>query len=110
MKNTHIASLKEVVPAKIRIEVYKESLIIFKNISKFDRLDGGLCILLPMVLWGLKSFLDTAPNGEDWKWKDTVIAFPEIAPLLPKIWKADGKDKTTCRIEGLEEIIKNWNS
>jgi hypothetical protein len=70
MKNTHIKNLLSVVPDTIRLEVYKEALA---NVEK----GYGLCLLLPTKLWDIH-YLDDGPDGLDWDFDDTKIAFPEL--------------------------------
>lgn len=83
MKNTHITSLKEELPIEIRLEVYKEALDNITNLSTSYTYDLGdnrsLCLLIPCILWGLDTYLNNAPNKEDWSFNDTSIAFPECS-------------------------------
>lgn len=72
-----------VVPPRIRLGVYKEALgNIESNTFKYEMESFGLCLLLPCILWDLKSYLKNAPNGEDWTTEGTQILFPELADFL----------------------------
>lgn len=114
MKNKHIKNLKEVVPAELRLEVYRETLEFIKNnpIGTHNRVDlgAGLCVLVPSILWGLDSAFDCAPDGEDWCFSETRIAFPEISnKVVVRISEGTlSPDREVLRIEVLEEIILNW--
>ncbi len=113
MKNKHIKNLGEVVPAKIRLEVYKEALeIIEKNLWKSGTNGHGLCVLLPCCLWNLISFLDKAPDGKDWKYQATTISFPELdSKILNKLNKTNTeKEINKLRIKFLKKFIVKLES
>lgn len=81
MRNTDIKDLKQVVPANIRLQVYKEALEYYENkgYAEEDFIEGnygdGLCLVLPCILWGLKHYLDFT---FEWDYHYTPIAFPEL--------------------------------
>lgn len=84
MKNKKILP-NQLVPKKIRLGVYKEALRLIENNEHKHDLGGfGLCLLLPSILWNLKSFLNDAPNGEDWNFETTSKMFPELENFLSK--------------------------
>lgn len=81
MKNKNILP-GEVVPAKIRLKVYKEALDIISNdtLKQFE-LGIGLCLMLPCVLWGLAHYTDQHPLNRTWNYKDSEYIFPEISGI-----------------------------
>lgn len=106
MKYIH-PSLEEVVPVKLRKELYEKAL-------KWDKLHNhGICLALPMFLWGLKSHLDNIPGSDEyWSYHDTQIAFPELTEeRLDRI--ADLADypneQEEMRIKVLTEMIEELN-
>jgi len=101
MKNENILP-GQIVPEDIRLEVYKEAL------EKIGTTYGyfGLCLALPMILWGLKSYLEYAPNRDIWDWKDTETMFPEIAGIREAVDnESNKKEQVTIRIQYLESAI-----
>jgi hypothetical protein len=105
-------TLEKELPKKIKLQVYKEALELYKNDENtIKQLGYGLCLVLPCVLWELNHFLNSAPNGEGWKFKDTCIAFPEIDKYIEEISDISIYDNTIekmqKRIEVLKEIIQN---
>ncbi len=66
-------SLEIEVPIEIRREVYKKAL----TESKI-RINYGLCLLLPVILWDLADYLSENPLGKYWSYIHTPIAFPEL--------------------------------
>jgi hypothetical protein len=72
--NTHITTLRKVIPLDIRLEVYLKA----KKFIETNQREHGLCILFPILLWNLKSFTSDNPIGNDWDYNDTSIAFPEL--------------------------------
>jgi hypothetical protein len=83
MKNQNILP-STVVPSNIRLEVYKEAIdLIQKNPAYVDSL--GLCLLLPMLLWGLEDHLSAAPNGHYWNFEHTENMFPEMFGIVDEI-------------------------
>lgn len=85
-------TLKQIIPSKVRKEVYFKAIEYFKNedYSKFKKNSTSnqplsLSMLLPCLLWDLKSFTDKAPNGEAWDYEDTEEAFPELKEIQKKL-------------------------
>lgn len=106
MKNKNII-LGQVVPPEIRLECYKEAKeIIQENGEKYDVLGGGLCLMLPCILWGLKHYIDDDPNDHCWDHGSTPYSFPEIAEfeLLEKI--QESMNSTSIRLKFLDWAIK----
>lgn len=93
-------TLKEELPKEIRFPIYQKAIDALESGRKH-----GLCILLPMLLWDLEHYLADTPDGSDWNYRDTVIAFPEIAPYITEIVMSNNPDQV--RIRALKEIIKN---
>ena len=85
-------TLKQIIPSKVRKEVYFKAIEYFKNedYSKFKKDSTSnqplsLSMLLPCLLWDLKSFTDKAPNGEVWDYEDTEEAFSELKEIQKKL-------------------------
>lgn len=117
-KNYIHPSLEIVVPEELRFLIYQEALDYYENedylIDKYncdrDTLPLGLCLLLPCMLWDLKHFLQDAPDGENWDFSDTRIAFPEIKDFLKVIGKARTREEEVeTRISVLKQILKSKN-
>lgn len=106
MKNTHIQSLKHVVPPTIRLEIYQELIGIYRKQS-CPNLYYGFCMAFPILLWGLKSYLDKGPNGIKWSYEDTGIAFPELtADVIKDITVIQRSDSTVDKLR--IEYLKTW--
>ena len=75
------------VPKRLRFKLYEQAY--YDLIRKNPVLDlygpVGLCLSLPIYLWGLESILQLAPNGEDWKTEDTPNMFPELREELMRL-------------------------
>ena len=112
MRNKKITPKQE-VPKNIRLQVYKESLAFIKaNHSEdqkpYDLMSkNGLCLLLNCVLWDI-SYMDLAPNGEQWSCSETTLRFPEFTKYhLAKLAQLDfGTERVPYRIKLLESWIK----
>jgi len=106
MINTHILNLQQEVPKEIRLEVYikaKEYLL-----NPIDTKGYGLCMILPVLLWDLDNFLLEAPDGEDWSYRDTHIAFPELTKkVLNTLSLLNSKESKAKRIEYINQFIKD---
>jgi hypothetical protein len=102
-------TLEKELPKKIKLQVYKEALELYKNDENTIQQFGvGLCLVLPCVLWELSHYLDY-PHNEDWRHYDTPKAFPEIRYYLDSLKEplGSGHSANTTRIKWLEEIIQN---
>jgi len=108
MINKHILNLKQEVPKDIRLEVYIKALESVKYTKDLVGKHYGLCLLFPILLWELNNYLDNAPNGEDWDWKETPIAFPELTKEVLNILGSIRihSDLENKRIEYLEQFIE----
>ena len=106
MKNTHIKTLTKPIDKNTRLSVYKETLERFLNQQEVD----GLCLLLPMVLWGLEDYLKyylDEETGMNWCFKDTPTAFPELTQeVRDKISSARDEERIAIRAKYLEEWIE----
>lgn len=105
MKNKKILP-NTLVPKRLRLKVYQEAYDRLKNETKVAI---GLCVSLPMYLWGLKWISDTAPNGRYWYTEDTLNMFPELAKELTRL-KDLGRIKHSYmldddRIDFLEKVL-----
>jgi hypothetical protein len=103
-------TLEKELPKKIKLQVYKKALKLYKNDENTIRqLGQGLCLVLPCVLWELNHYLDNAPNAGNWSHLKTEIAFPEIKPYVDCLKTPLGRGflGDTTRIKWLEEIIQN---
>jgi hypothetical protein len=78
MKNENI-SIHDIVPKKIRREVYTEAIKIIESGNPIAGLTSfGLCLILPCILWDLPTFLSETPHGTGWDSYDTRNMFPEL--------------------------------
>lgn len=108
MRNKQYTLEKE-LPKKVKLQVYKDALELYKNDENtIKQLGWGLCLVLPCVLWEINHYLDTMPNEECWSHKETEIAFPEIKPYINSLNEPlnHKHTNTLTRISWLEEIIK----
>lgn len=112
MKNSLAMSIAEqfppntLVPLEKRLEVYEKALSIISNPLN-EWCSEGLCLLLPMILWDLPSYLNK-PDNQYWDYRHTPNMFPEIKKFLYGIKYHDG-NKIPKRIEALTEIIAELN-
>jgi len=79
--NTHITTLEEIVPIDIRLTCYIKAKEFVKQSDTIDK-THGLCLLFPMMLWNLKHYGSSQPNGKDWNYNDASIAFPELTEKI----------------------------
>lgn len=109
MKNTHIKTLTKPIDKNTRLSVYKETLERFNQKQGDQKQVDGLCLLLPMVLWGLEHYLDDYLDEEtrqNWWWTNTPTAFPELTKkVLYKIMSAY-EERDAIRIKYLKEWIE----
>lgn len=98
----------KLVPKKKRIEVYKKAIeIIEKNEIVYELQVRGLCLLLPCILWNLKSYLDDSPRGCVWNHYDSQKMFPEITEKVIDKIKDCGNSRTVKDIERIE-LLKSF--
>lgn len=107
------------VPANIRIEVYKEAM---KIIKKGEPAHGitffSLCVLLPSILWNLKYYIDDAPCGHGWFSGSTPVMFPELTDerineITDISWEHESmhiKKRNLKRLAMLREMIADLTS
>ena len=101
MKNKKILP-NTLVPKKLRLKLYKK---VHEDIINETPLAIGLCVSLPMHLWGLKECYENAPNGEEWNTYDTPNMFPELAEELSRLNIIRGFMNPNDRIAFLERIL-----
>jgi hypothetical protein len=102
-------SLKVVVPPKQRLKVYKKALNIMENDpKKLEKMGNGLCLILPCILWNHKDCYQTAPDGFDWSYEQTSIAFSELTKRqIYNIDKLSGYEtQKDARIQFIKKSIK----
>lgn len=118
LKNQHIKNLSKIVPIDIRLETYKETLklfdkeieLVFSARNKLNEL--SLCLVLPMVMWGMKAVTDRQPDGKVWEYWNTVNAFPEFTSgdkLKIELSKVKS-DRNNIRVKLLKKYIKQLKS
>ena len=100
MKNEHI-KVGMIVPEVIRLQVYKEVLSKINNGEEIY----GLCLQLPMTLWGLPDFLDDGPDNVYWSYYDTERIFPEMKGIFKAV--KDRFERDQIRKVYLENAIKS---
>lgn len=113
MKNQNILP-NTLVPRKIRLEVYKEALEIMTkktegHSEEYDHLGSGLCLLLPVLLWGLKDFRSDFVNKNGitvWDWRDTSNMFPELTEEAIDSIEGDEKESNFKRKYLLNSFIE----
>ena len=73
-------NLGDEIPKEVKLEVYKKALEIIKEDKPLYGLNDSLylCLLLPCILWDLKSFSYFQPNGKNWLYDYTKKSFQEI--------------------------------
>lgn len=107
MKRTHILNLKSPIDPADRLEVYREAYERFLD-EEFHKY-YGFCLGLPIVLWGLSNHSEKAPNGINWLYADTTIAFPELTADV--LYDLDSTpmsvNREKLRLEYLAEWIQN---
>ena len=87
--------------------MYKEALeIIEKDIPRFGMGSFSLCLLLPCILWDLKTASSLTPDGKHWDYIDTIIAFPELKSFL----KDNTRKTNEERIAFLKQTISTLNN
>lgn len=111
MKNTHIKTLTKPIDKNTRLSVYRETLERFNQKQGDQKQVDGLCLLLPMVLWGLNHALDDyldEGTGNNWCWINTHIAFPELTKeVISEIRSAyELEEKNAMRIKHLKKWIE----
>jgi len=106
MINTHILNLKQEVPKEIRLEVYIKAVEYINN--PIQTKGFGLCIILPVLLWDLNTFIAASPDGNDWSYQETCKAFPELTDeVLETLFHTHTtKERKIKRLEYLEQFIK----
>ena len=101
MKRTHIIDLKSEIDVETRLEVYKEAYKDRDIIIKY-----GLCIGLPLILWGHKDHFGLTPEGKQWSHGMTPYAFPELTHDIIMYLDRNRENKEKLRIQFLIQCIK----
>lgn len=98
--NKHIKP-GQLVPAKLRLEIYKEAK---RSIEADTNICNSVRLLCCCILWGLKNRDEPAPNEKNWSVNDSGKMFPEFNKTIRV---TDGKqhalDELTKAIEALEK-------
>lgn len=125
LKNLEYDLTKNLPPKDVRLNVYKEALEYYLNIQKgglckySDNTEEGylgLCLIIPVLLWNLNSYLDNNLNIGDgntyiWNYSDTKIAFPEIVLWVKDIEDTvEFPDKLILRIKAMKDCIEKLSS
>lgn len=73
-------NLGDELPREVKLEVYVKALEIIKEDKLVYGLETNLflCLLLPCILWDLKSYLHYQLSGKVWVYYRTKKSFPEI--------------------------------
>lgn len=101
MKRTHIIDLKSEIDIQTRLQVYIEA---YKQKDIIIRY--GLCLGLPIILWGHEDHFGKTPAGMPWSHGNTPTAFPELThDIIMYIDKHKDK-KEKLRIQFLVQAIK----
>ena len=101
MKRTHIVDLKSEIDIHTRLEVYKEALEEKTIILKY-----GLCLGLPLILWGHKDHFGLTPQGRQWSHGMTPVAFPELTHDIIMYLDNHRENKNKLRMQFLSSSIK----
>lgn len=106
MKNKNILPGQE-VPIEIRIKIYQKAIDIIKSGTPHYRMNTfGLCLILPCILWDLKSYIERAPCGVNWDHFDAQKMFPELNDgFLDEVYKMPQSKRSPIRIEFLQKWI-----
>jgi len=77
-KLPYSGNLDSEIPPEIRLLVYKKAIcqIKRKTYTKYGLESAYLCLLLPCILWNLKTYENCGPNL--YNWENTNNAFPEF--------------------------------
>lgn len=105
MKRTHIIDLKSEIDIQTRLEVYKEA---YKE--KTIILKYGLCLGLPIILWGHDDHFGKTPNGMVWTHGHTAVAFPELTTDIIKYIDKNKENKDKLRIQFLRKCIEKLST
>lgn len=110
LRNQDVQSLRYPVPENIRREVYLLALAYFTvktdmSYSEFHSRSSGLCLVFPMLLWGHDHIHECAPDGREWDYSNTPIAFPELD--LDELY-LELKHYSPKELSGRNEIRKNY--
>ena len=109
--NTEYDLSKE-LPKEIRLDVYKKAIDIIENDIDDKKVNfgikcKGLCLILPCILWNLKSLNELTPKGKDWSYDGAKIAFIEIRKHINKLSKIPTeRESNIYRLEILKNIVK----
>lgn len=110
--------LGQFIPASIRRETYLIAVGYYHLLTKLSKEESdkitnmsgeGICITLPVLLWGLRYFCDDSPQNDTWVYIGTVYSFREISitRVRSKLKEADDRIKRfTIRKKHIIECIK----
>ena len=101
MKRTHIINLKSEIDIQTRLQVYKEALEEKSKVLKY-----GLCLGLPIILWGHEDHFGLTPIGMVWTHGHTPIAFPELTNDVIMYIDKHKENAEKLRLQFLSSAIK----
>ena len=101
MKRTHIIDLKSPIDIRTRLQVYKEALEEKSIIIKY-----GLCLGLPLILWGHEDHFGLTPEGRRWTHGHTPTAFPELTHEIIMYLDKHRDQANKLRMQFLSSSIK----
>lgn len=99
----------KLVPKAIRLQVYRKAIELIKSGEHAFEMDSfSLCLLLPCILWNLITYMDDAPDAEDWIWQETPEMFRELqVSHIERIKYTPMPERDNVRIEILESFLTN---
>jgi len=100
MKNAHIKP-GQLVPAELRLEIYKEAK---RSIETNTNISNDIQMLCVCILWDLKEYFHNSPSGKRWSVYHSQIMFPEFGKGINVLnGKPKALDELTKVIEALEK-------
>lgn len=101
MKRVHIIDLKSPIDPVTRLEVYKEA---FREKTIINK--HGLCLGLPLILWGHSDYFGKTPEGKEWSHGMTPYAFPELTHKIIMYIDEHKDNKDKLRMQFLSRAIQ----
>lgn len=101
-------NLDNTLPVDLRICVYKKAIEVIETevFEKYGLFSGGLCLLLPCLLWDLDNPMKSGPNFYRWDCSYTAVGFPELTnEVKEEIYISEIPNQK--RLEYLKKFIKD---